>query len=114
MGPLPSHTQEELAARAAATPFDVPDIAKDPQLWPKQVVLIIPVRFSVIKNGVIAGNFQMPQGRTVLLRQVYADGTVLLELPEIPGTQAKVKAQATDLLARARMLAEARQKQQAP
>lgn len=113
LGPLPTHTQEEIAARAAATPFEVPDVAKDPQLWPKQVVLIMPVRFSVIKNGVIAGNFQMPQGRSVLLRQVYPDGTVLLELPEIPGTQAKVKAQATDLLARARALAEARQKPQA-
>jgi len=105
LGPLPQHSNEELAARASATPeaaLSLADIARTPRLWPKQVVLLVPVHFAVMSNGVLSGNLQMPAGRVVTLKQVYPDGSVLLE---IPGAQAKTKAQATDLLARARLLA---------
>ncbi|XHR29536.1 MAG: hypothetical protein ACFUZC_03060 [Chthoniobacteraceae bacterium] len=105
LGPLPQHSNDELAARASATPeaaLSLADIARNPRLWPKQVVLLVPVHFAVMSNGVLSGNLQMPAGRAVTLKQVYPDGSVLLE---IPGAQAKTKAQATDLLARARLLA---------
>ena len=111
LGPLPQHSQEELAARASATPepaLSLAEIARNPQLWPKQVVLLVPVRFAVMSNGVLAGNLQMPAGRAVMLKQVNSDGSVLLE---IPGAQAKTKAQATDVIARARLQAKSQPQQ---
>jgi hypothetical protein len=90
--------------------LEIADIAKQPQLWPKQVVLNAAVRFPVIMNGVNVGNMQLPAGRAVNLRKVYPDGTIDIELQ---GSQIKVTAQTTDVLARARAVA-ARQKPASP
>lgn len=117
-GPLPQHAPEEVAPASSSpapsvvpsAPLDLADIARQPQLWPRQVVLLTSVRFSVVLKGVNVGNVQIPAGRGVLLRKVNPDGTVEIELQESPGSQAKVKAQATDLLARARALAGAKEK----
>lgn len=65
------------------------------------------VSFPVILNGINRGNIQLPAGRAVTLRKVNPDGTVELEMQ---GAMAKVNAQATDVLARARATAAAKEK----
>lgn len=86
-------------------PLDIAEIARQPQLWPRQVILLASVRFPVILKGVNVGNIQVPPGRPVLLRKVDLDGSVEIELQ---GSQTKVKAQATDILARAQAIEAAR------
>ena len=107
-GPLPEHSPGEPAV-AAATPasLDIDEIARQPQLWPPQVILVSAQRFPVVIKGVNVGNVQVPAGRAVTLRKVNADGTLEIEFQ---GSPAKVKAQATDLAARAAALAASREK----
>ncbi|MEI8235062.1 MAG: hypothetical protein WCH57_10315 [Verrucomicrobiota bacterium] len=116
-GPLPQHSADESAAptpqpAASAPPappappllptsLDLASLSRQPERWPRQVVLLAAVRFPVILKGVNAGNIQVPAGSPVLLRKVNPDGSVEIELPAAPGSIAKVKAQNTDLLARA-------------
>jgi len=77
--------------------MEIADIAKQPSLWPKQIVILVPVRFPVVLNGVNIGNIQVPPHSAVVLQKVNPDGTVMIERQ---GSQAKVKAQETDLSAR--------------
>lgn len=107
-GPLPEHSPGETAV-AAVTPtnLDIGDIARQPQLWPPQVILVSTQRFPVVIKGVNVGNVQVPAGRPVTLRRVNLDGTLEIEFQ---GSPAKVKAQATDLVARATALAASRGK----
>lgn len=90
-------------------PLDLASLAQQPERWPRQVLLLAPVRFPVILKGVNAGTIQAPAGSPVLLRKINPDGSVEIELPppSPPGSIAKVKAQLTDLLARARATAAA-------
>lgn len=103
-GPLPEHSPgEAVSAAAARTPapaarLEIADIARQPRLWPREVVLAASQRFPVVLNGVNVGNVQVPAGRSVLLRKVNADGTLEIEFQ---GAVAKVKARATDLIERA-------------
>jgi ribosomal protein L24 len=98
-----------VATAAAATPvnLEMGDIARQPKLWPPQVILIRTQRFPVIIKGVNVGSVQVPAGRPVTLRKVNPDGTLEIEFQ---GSPAKVKAQATDLAARAAALAASREK----
>ena len=82
-----------------APALGVSDIAKQPELWPKQVLLRASVRFPVILKGVNVGNIQVPSGSPVLLHKVNPDETVEIELR---GAQTKVKAELTDLVDRVR------------
>ena len=112
-GPLPTNPEPAPSAPPAAAvvppaPLDLAEIARQPALWPRQVVLLVSVRFPVILNGVNVGNIQMPSGRAVLLRKVNLDGTVEIELQGSQTSHARVKAQATDLLARAQAVAASR------
>lgn len=86
------------------------EIAKQPHLWPRQVLLRSSVRFAVIIKGMNAGNIQVPAGRPVNLRKVDLDGTVEIELPGSQGSVTKVKEQDTDLVARVNAGAAAREK----
>ena len=88
-------------AVAAATPalLEIGDIAKQPRLWPRQVLTLVPINFPVIINGVNSGSVRAPAGSPVVLRKVNADGTVEIELR---GLQTTVKASDTDVLKRAR------------
>ena len=108
-GPLPEHSPGEVVAAASATPvnLEIGDIARQPKLWPPQVILIRTQRFPVIIKGVNVGSVQVPAGRPVTLRKVNPDGTLEIEFQ---GSPAKVKAQATDLAARATALAASREK----
>ena len=81
------------------TALDPQAIARQPQLWPRQVLLQSPVRFPVFINGREVGNVQLPRGAAVLLRKVRLDGTVEIERQ---GSYANVPPQATDLVARVR------------
>lgn len=103
-GPLPEHSPGEAPATAAAppVPLEIGDIARQPRLWPPQVILLRTQRFPVVIKGVNVGNVQVPAGRPVTLRKVNTDGTLEIEFQ---GSPAKVKAQATDLEARAAALA---------
>lgn len=107
-GPLPEHSPGETVS-AAATPvnLEIGDIARQPQLWPPQVILMSTQRFPVVIKGVNVGNVQVPAGRPVILRKVNPDGTLEIEFQ---GSPAKVKAQATDLVVRATALAASRVK----
>lgn len=113
-GPLPaaadpaaSHSNPPAAPISVipAAQLDIGEIARQPQLWPRQIVLLAPARFPVILNGVNVGNVQLPSGRAVILRKVDADGFVEIELQ---GSLTKVKAQATDIVARAQAMAAAK------
>jgi len=114
-GPLPAHAETAATPPPSPTPptasivpdapLDLGEIARQPQLWPRQVVLLASVRFPVILKGVNVGNIQVPPGRPVLLRKVDLDGSVEIELQ---GSLTKVKAQTTDILARAQAIAAAR------
>lgn len=121
-GPLPQHSPEELASppqtippTTAAQPtatssLTLAEIARQPELWPKQVILLASVRFPAILKGVNVGNIQVPAGRLALVRKVNVDDTIDLELPGSQGATAKVKAQATDLIVRAQALASSKEK----
>ena len=100
--PAPAATPEPTPA-----PLQIAEVAGQPQLWPKQVVLTTSVNFPVILNGINRGNIQLPAGRAVNLRKVNPDGTVELDLQ---GAMTKVNAQVTDVLARARATAAAKEK----
>ncbi|MEI6560717.1 MAG: hypothetical protein WCO68_01365 [Verrucomicrobiota bacterium] len=116
-GPLPVQTEPAASPPSQPSPaaglippasLDVAEIAKQPELWPKQVLLLASVRFPVILNGMNIGNVQVPPGRAVFLRKVHPDGTVEIELPGTQASLAKVKAQSTDLVSRTQALATAR------
>ncbi|MCX6966199.1 MAG: hypothetical protein NTZ46_00185 [Verrucomicrobia bacterium] len=117
-GPLPKNpeptasaaqpTPSPAASLIPPAPLDLAEIARQPELWPPQVVLLASVRFPVILKGVNVGNIQMPPGRAVLLRKVNVDGTVEIELQGSQTAHAKVQAQTTDILVRAQALAAGR------
>ena len=102
--PQPTAQPTPAAAILPPAPLDLSEIAQQPELWPRQIVLLASVRFPVILNGVNVGNVQVPPGSAVLLRKVGADGTVEIERQ---GSRTKVQATSTDLLARAQALAAA-------
>ena len=104
----PSTQPSPAAALIPPAPLDLAEIAKQPELWPPQVLLLTSVRFPVILKGMNVGNVQVPPGRAVLLRKVAPDGTVEIELPGSQAMKTEVKAQSTDLIARAQALAAAR------
>ena len=118
-GPLPEKSEPAAPAAPAAppspaaailppAPLDLAEIARQPALWPKQVLLLASVRFPVILNSVNVGNVQVQPGRAVILHKVNPDGTVEIELPGTQASRTKIKAEATDLLPRAQTLAAAR------
>ena len=103
--PAPAAVEPVATATPQPTPpppLTVEDIARQPQLWPKQLLLLTSARFPVVLNGVNVGNVLVPAGSAVILRKVNPEGTVEIELR---GSKATVKAEATDLAARARVLA---------
>lgn len=86
----------------APAPLEIADLARQPQLWPKQVLLVAPVRFNVIMQGKAMGSILVPARRPVILRKINPDGTVEIQYQS---NTAITKHQDTDLLPRARAAA---------
>lgn len=86
----------ESTPQATPLPLDAARIAAQPQLWPAQVALVVPVQFPIVINGAQAGSVQLPRGTPVFLQKVNADGTVEVQRQ---GAFAKIPARNTNLLA---------------
>jgi hypothetical protein len=84
-------------------------IAADRSLWPKTVVVSVPLEAPVIIAGKVSGSMNLPAGREYPLSAVGAESVTI----DVGGSQATVAVGETDLLVKAAAVKEARDVQQA-
>ncbi|MFZ4776345.1 MAG: thioredoxin-like domain-containing protein, partial [Terrimicrobiaceae bacterium] len=84
-------------------------IAGDRSLWPKSVVVSVPIEAPIIIAGKASGSMKFPAGREYPLSAVGAESVTI----DVGGSQATVAAVDTDLLVKAAAVKEARDAQQA-
>jgi len=83
-------------------------IAADRSLWPKSVVVSIPIEAPVIIAGKTSGSMKLPAGREYPLSAVGAESVTI----DVCGSQTTVPLGETDLLVKAAAVKEARDVQQ--
>ena len=98
--PTPAKTPEPTPTPTPTptpAPLTIAVIAAQPQLWPAQVALSIPVQFPISINGAQAGSIQLPRNTVLTLRRVNVDETVDVlhqgALARIPGSSTTLLAQ---------------------
>ena len=84
-------------------------IAGDRSLWPKSVVVSVPIEAPVIIAGKVSGSMKLPAGREYPLSAVGAESVTI----DVGGSQATVAVGETDLLVKAAAVKDARDVQQA-
>ena len=84
-------------------------IAADRSLWPKSVVVSVPLEAPVIIAGKVSGSMKLPAGREYPLSAVGAESVTI----DVGGSQATVAVGDTDLLVKAAAVKEAHDAQQA-
>lgn len=84
-------------------------VAADRLLWPKSVVVAVPIEAPVILDGRACGSMKLPAGKEYPLVAVAADSVTI----DAGGSRATVAVENTDLLARAAEVKAAREAEQA-
>lgn len=82
---------------AAPPPLDLATVERTPALWPKQVALLQPVVFPLMKNGRPIGHLTAPAGSMLRLHRVAAQQVDV----EFQNVRQLIPAAATDLMPRA-------------
>lgn len=85
-----------LALPAAALALDYAEISAQPQLWPREVTVRVPVNVPIVSGGQTAGHMQLPAGRTMRLVKVEPTSLTL----EMNGARLTVRPSETDLMQR--------------
>lgn len=95
--PLPEPPPEPVVVEAAPPPLDLATVERTPALWPKQVALLQPVVFPLMKNGRPIGHVTAPAGSMLRLHRVAAQQVDV----EFQYVRQFIPASATDLMPRA-------------